>query len=228
MKEKYYKLGVDILKFFIDTANIDDIKEAYDLGILSGVTTNPSLVAKEKGVDFHERLKEITSLVSGSVSAEVIGTSYEEMVEEGRELAKIAPNITVKVPMTLDGLKAVKTFSDENIKTNVTLIFNANQALLAARAGATYVSPFLGRLDDIGQDGLELVSQVAQIFAIHEIPTEIIAASIRHPVHVTEAALRGAHIATIPPNVIKGLVKHPLTDQGIEKFLADWDAANKK
>ncbi|MBH0156385.1 MULTISPECIES: fructose-6-phosphate aldolase [Fictibacillus] len=216
------------MKFFIDTANIDDIKEAYDLGILSGVTTNPSLVAKEKGVDFHERLKEITSLVSGSVSAEVIGTSYEEMVSEGRELAKIAPNITVKVPMTLDGLKAVKTFSDENIKTNVTLIFNANQALLAARAGATYVSPFLGRLDDIGQDGLELVSQVAQIFAIHEIPTEIIAASIRHPVHVTEAALRGAHIATIPPNVIKGLVKHPLTDQGIEKFLADWDAANRK
>jgi transaldolase len=216
------------LKFFIDTANIDDIKEAYDLGILSGVTTNPSLVAKEKDVDFHERLKEITSLVPGSVSAEVIGTSYEEMVSEGRELAKIAPNITVKVPMTLDGLKAVKTFSDENIKTNVTLIFNANQALLAARAGATYVSPFLGRLDDIGQDGLELVSQVAQIFAIHEIPTEIIAASIRHPVHVTEAALRGAHIATIPPNVIKGLVKHPLTDQGIEKFLADWDAANRK
>jgi transaldolase len=219
---------VIVLKFFIDTANIDDIKEAYDLGILSGVTTNPSLVAKEKGVDFHGRLKEITSLVPGSVSAEVIGTSYEEMVEEGRELAKIAPNITVKVPMTLDGLKAVKTFSDENIKTNVTLIFNANQALLAARAGATYVSPFLGRLDDIGQDGLELISQVAQIFAIHEIPTEIIAASIRHPVHVTEAALRGAHIATIPPNVIKGLVKHPLTDQGIEKFLADWDAANKK
>lgn len=216
------------MKFFIDTANIDDIKEAYDLGILSGVTTNPSLVAKEKGVDFHERLKEITSLVQGSVSAEVIGTSYEEMVEEGRELAKIAPNITVKVPMTLDGLKAVKTFSDENIKTNVTLIFNANQALLAARAGATYVSPFLGRLDDIGQDGLELISQVAQIFAIHEIPTEIIAASIRHPVHVTEAALRGAHIATIPPNVIKGLVKHPLTDQGIEKFLADWEAANRK
>jgi transaldolase len=219
---------VIVLKFFIDTANIDDIKEAYDLGILSGVTTNPSLVAKEKGVDFHERLKEITSLVPGSVSAEVIGTSYEEMVEEGRELAKIAPNITVKVPMTLDGLKAVKTFSDENIKTNVTLIFNANQALLAARAGATYVSPFLGRLDDIGQDGLELISQVAQIFAIHEIPTEIIAASIRHPVHVTEAALRGAHIATIPPNVIKGLVKHPLTDQGIEKFLADWEAANNK
>lgn len=216
------------MKFFIDTANIDDIKEAYDLGILSGVTTNPSLVAKEKDVDFHGRLKEITSLVPGSVSAEVIGTSYEEMVEEGRELAKIAPNITVKVPMTLDGLKAVKTFSDENIKTNVTLIFNANQALLAARAGATYVSPFLGRLDDIGQDGLELISQVAQIFEIHEIPTEIIAASIRHPVHVTEAALRGAHIATIPPNVIKGLVKHPLTDQGIEKFLADWEAANKK
>ncbi|MGC4377317.1 fructose-6-phosphate aldolase [Fictibacillus sp. Mic-4] len=215
------------MKFFIDTANIDEIREANDLGILSGVTTNPSLVAKEK-VNFHDRLREITSLVTeGSVSAEVIGTTYEEMMAEGKELAAIAPNITIKVPMTKDGLKAVKAFSDMNIKTNVTLIFSANQALLAARAGATYVSPFLGRLDDIGHDGLSLISQIADIFAIHEIKTEIIAASIRHPVHVTEAALRGAHIATIPYKVIMDLMKHPLTDQGIEKFLADWNAANK-
>ncbi|MFC0186958.1 fructose-6-phosphate aldolase [Fictibacillus aquaticus] len=215
------------MKFFIDTANIDEIREAHALGILAGVTTNPSLVAKEKGVNFQDRLREITELVSGSVSAEVNGTTYEEMVSEGKELAAIAPNITVKVPMTVDGLKAVKTFSDNNIKTNVTLIFSANQALLAARAGATYVSPFLGRLDDIGQDGLELISQIAQIFAIHDIPSEIIAASIRHPIHVTEAALRGAHIATVPPSVIHGLMKHPLTDQGIEKFLADYKASQQ-
>ncbi|MFC7371562.1 fructose-6-phosphate aldolase [Fictibacillus iocasae] len=216
------------MKFFIDTANIDEIREAHDLGILAGVTTNPSLVAKEKGVHFHDRLREITELVSGSVSAEVNGTTYEEMVNEGKELAAIAPNITVKVPMTADGLKAVKTFSDNNIKTNVTLIFSANQALLAARAGATYVSPFLGRLDDIGQDGLELISQIAAIFAVHDIPTEIIAASIRHPIHVTEAAMRGAHIATVPPSVIHGLMKHPLTDQGIEKFLADYRASQQQ
>ncbi|MFD1416388.1 fructose-6-phosphate aldolase [Oceanobacillus jeddahense] len=210
------------MKFFIDTANIEDIKEANKLGILAGVTTNPSLVAKE-GVSFHDRLREITAEVSGSVSAEVISEDAEGMIEEGKELAAIAPNITVKVPMTLEGLKAVKAFSDLNIKTNVTLIFNANQALLAARAGATYVSPFLGRLDDIGQDGMELVANVAAIFDRHDIQTEIIAASIRHPVHVTDAALNGAHIATIPFNVLSSLVKHPLTDQGIEKFLADWD-----
>lgn len=211
------------MKFFIDTANIDEIKEANALGILAGVTTNPSLVAKEKNVTFHERLREITEVVSGSVSAEVIATDYEGMVQEGRELAKIAPNITVKVPMTTDGLKAVHTFSKEGIKTNVTLIFSANQALLAARAGATYVSPFLGRLDDIGHDGLALISEIAEIFAVHEIETKIIAASIRHPQHVTESALRGAHIATVPFKVIQQLVKHPLTDQGIEKFLADWN-----
>ncbi len=189
---------------------------------MAGVTTNPSLVAKE-GVSFHDRLREITEEVSGSVSAEVISEDAEGMIEEGKELAAIAPNITVKVPMTLEGLKAVKAFSDLNIKTNVTLIFNANQALLAARAGATYVSPFLGRLDDIGQDGMELIANVAAIFDRHSIQTEIIAASIRHPVHVTDAALNGAHIATIPFNVLSSLVKHPLTDQGIEKFLADWN-----
>ena len=212
------------MKFFIDTANLDEIREAHELGLLAGVTTNPTLVAKEKGVSFHERLKEITSLVPGSVSAEVIALDAEGMIKEGRELAAIAPNITVKVPMTPDGLKAVHAFSKEGIKTNVTLIFNANQALLAARAGATYVSPFLGRLDDIGQNGLDLISTIAEIFAVHGIETEIIAASIRHPMHVTEAALRGAHIATIPYKVLMGLTKHPLTDKGIEAFLKDWNS----
>ncbi|KMJ56537.1 fructose-6-phosphate aldolase [Alkalihalophilus lindianensis] len=210
------------MKFFIDTANIDEIREAKELGILAGVTTNPSLVAKE-GVDFHDRLREITDIVSESVSAEVIALDAEGMIKEGKELAAIAPNITVKVPMTTEGLKAVHAFSELNIKTNVTLVFSAVQALLAARAGATYVSPFLGRLDDIGQDGLALISQIADIFDVHEIPTEIIAASVRHPVHVTESAARGAHIATIPFKVIQQLAKHPLTDQGIEKFLADWN-----
>ncbi|MDX8289709.1 fructose-6-phosphate aldolase [Metabacillus indicus] len=209
--------------FFIDTANVEEIKEAQALGVLSGVTTNPSLVAKEN-VSFHDRLREITGIVSGSVSAEVISLKAEEMIEEGKELAEIAPNITVKVPMTPDGLKAVKALTDLDIKTNVTLIFNANQALLAARAGATYVSPFVGRLDDIGQNGMELISTIAQIFDLHGIESKIIAASIRHPMHVTEAALHGAHIATIPFSVIKQLCKHPLTDQGIEKFLADWNS----
>lgn len=210
------------MKFFIDTANIEDIRLANELGVLSGVTTNPSLVAKE-GVSFHDRLKEITAEVSGSVSAEVIAEDAPGMIEEGKELAAIAPNITVKVPMTLEGLKAVKAFSDLNIKTNVTLIFNANQALLAARAGATYVSPFLGRLDDIGQDGMTLVATISDIFDLHSIPTEIIAASIRHPLHVTDAALNGAHIATIPYKILAQLVQHPLTDQGISQFLADWN-----
>lgn len=209
--------------FFVDTANIDEIREANELGILAGVTTNPSLVAKEANVSFHDRLREITEVVPGSVSAEVISLKAEEMIEEGKELAKIAPNITVKIPMTADGLKAVKALTDLNIKTNVTLIFNANQALLAARAGATYVSPFLGRLDDIGHNGLDLISEVKQIFDIHGLDTQIIAASIRHPQHVTEAALRGAHIGTMPLKVIYQLTKHPLTDKGIEQFLADWN-----
>ena len=209
--------------FFVDTANIADIKEAHELGILAGVTTNPSLVAKEKDVSFHYRLREITDVVSGSVSAEVISLKAEEMIEEGKELAAIAPNITVKIPMTTDGLKAVKALTDLGIKTNVTLIFSANQALLAARAGATYVSPFLGRLDDIGQNGLDLISEVKTIFDVHGLDTQIIAASIRHPQHVTEAALRGAHIGTMPLKVIKQLTKHPLTDAGIEQFLADWN-----
>lgn len=210
------------MQFFIDTANIDEIKEAKALGILAGVTTNPSLAAKE-GVPFIDRLKEITSLVSSSVSAEVISEDAEGMLKEARELAAIAPNVTIKIPMTTEGLKAVKQLSDENIETNVTLIFNANQALLAARAGATYVSPFIGRLDDIGYDGMEVIATIAEIFAIHDIDTKIIAASIRHPMHVTEAALNGADIATVPFGVLKQLASHPLTDRGIEQFLADWE-----
>jgi len=210
------------VKFFIDTANMNEIEKAYELGIISGVTTNPSLVAKEN-ISFEERLKEITALVPGSVSAEVIALDAEGMVKEGRQLAKIAPNITIKVPMTPEGLKAVHTFAKEGIKTNVTLIFSANQALMAARAGASYVSPFLGRLDDIGQNGVDLVRTIAEIFAIHGINTEIIAASIRHPQHITEAALAGAHIATVPYKVIMQLFQHPLTDKGIEAFLNDWN-----
>ncbi|WP_010531561.1 fructose-6-phosphate aldolase [Lentibacillus jeotgali] len=213
------------MKFFLDSASINDIRSANELGILAGVTTNPSLVSKE-GVSFHDRLGEITDEVSGSVSAEVISEDAEGMVKEGKELAAIAPNITVKVPMTLEGLKAVKKFSDLNIKTNVTLIFNANQALLAARAGASFVSPFLGRLDDIGHDGMDLIATISEIFNRHDIGTEIIAASIRHPLHVTDAAMNGAHIATLPYKVLAQLVKHPLTDQGIEKFLADWNKQN--
>lgn len=210
------------MKFFIDTANMEEIKTAFELGVISGVTTNPSLVAKEN-ISFEDRLKEITNLVPGSVSAEVIATDTEGMIREGRELSKIAPNITIKVPMTPEGLKAVNVFSKEGIKTNVTLIFNANQALLAAKAGATYVSPFVGRLDDIGHNGIEVVSTIADIFTIHNIPTEIIAASIRHPQHITDAALAGAHISTVPYKVIMQMFKHPLTDKGIESFLNDWN-----
>lgn len=211
------------MKFFIDTANINEIRAANELGILAGVTTNPTLVAKE-GVSFHDRLREITKEVANkSVSAEVIAEDATGMIEEGKELAAIAPNITVKIPMTLEGLKAVKALSDLDIETNVTLIFNANQALLAARAGATYVSPFLGRLDDIGHNGMDLIATISEIFTKFQIPAHIIAASIRHPLHVTEAALNGAHIATIPYKVLEQLVKHPLTDRGIEQFLTDWN-----
>ncbi|SDO53974.1 fructose-6-phosphate aldolase [Alkalicoccus daliensis] len=209
------------MKFFIDSANVKEIKQAQELGILAGVTTNPSLVAKE-GADFHERLREITSFVNESVSAEVVATDAQGMIEEGKALAAIAPNITVKVPMGLEGLKAVRTFSEAGIKTNVTLIFSANQALLAARAGAAYVSPFIGRLDDIGHNGIELIGTIAEMFEIHEIDTQIISASIRHPQHVTDSALQGAHIATVPWKVLEQLAKHPLTDIGLEKFLSDW------
>lgn len=216
------------MKFFIDTANFDEIKEAHAWGILSGVTTNPSLVAKEPGVDFHDRLREIANLVDGSVSGEVISLEAKGMIEEGEELAKIHPNITVKLPMTPAGLEACRHFANKGIETNVTLIFSANQALMAARAGATYVSPFIGRLDDIGQDGSELIATIAQIFAVHNIDTQIIAASIRHPQHIQAAALAGAHIATTPYKVLKQLFHHPLTDKGIEGFLADWSKREGK
>ena len=206
------------MKFFIDTANFEEIKEAYAWGILSGVTTNPSLVAKEPGVNFHDRLREIAELVNGSVSGEVISLDAEGMIREGEELAAIHPNITVKLPMTPAGLQACKYFSEKGIKTNVTLIFSANQALMAARAGATYVSPFLGRLDDIGHNGVELISTIADIFTIHDIKTEIIAASIRHPQHITEAALAGAHISTTPFKVLQQLFNHPLTDKELKDF----------
>lgn len=215
------------MKFFIDTANFEEIKEAHSWGIIDGVTTNPSLVAKED-ISFHDRLKEITALVPGSVSAEVIALDAEGMIEEGRKLAELAENITVKLPMTPEGLKACAVFSAEGIKTNVTLVFSANQALLAARAGATYVSPFIGRLDDIGQNGVELIETISDIFTIHDLDTQIIAASIRHPQHITAAALAGAHIATTPFNVLESLFAHPLTTKGIDQFLKDWETrANK-
>lgn len=215
------------MKIFIDTANVDEIKKANDLGVISGVTTNPSLIAKE-GRDFKEVVTEITSIVDGPISAEVISLEAEGMVSEAEELAKIHKNIVIKIPMTLEGLKAVKILTAKGIKTNVTLIFSATQALLAARAGATYVSPFLGRLDDIGMNGLNLIEEIVDIFDTHGIKTEIIAASIRHPVHVVEAARLGAHIATIPYKVIVQMSKHPLTDAGIERFLKDWEGVPKK
>ena len=213
------------MKFFIDTANVEDIKKANDMGVICGVTTNPSLIAKE-GRNFEEVIAEIASIVDGPISGEVKATTVdaEGMIAEGREIAKIHPNMVVKIPMTVEGLKAVKVLSKEGIKTNVTLIFSANQALLAARAGATYVSPFLGRLDDISTDGLELIRTIADIFATHDIDTEIISASVRHPIHVTECALAGADIATVPYSVIEQMTKHPLTEQGIEKFKKDYEA----
>lgn len=213
------------MKFFIDTANVEDIKRANDMGVICGVTTNPSLIAKE-GRDFKEVIKEITSIVDGPISGEVKATTVdaEGMIREGREIAAIHSNMVVKIPMTVEGLKAVKVLSAEGIKTNVTLIFTANQALLAAEAGATYVSPFLGRLDDINQPGIELVRTIAEIFAVYGYETEIIAASVRNPIHVTDCALAGADIATVPYKVIEQMTKHPLTDQGIEKFQADYKA----
>lgn len=214
------------MKLFIDTANIDEIKEINQWGVICGVTTNPSLIAKE-GRDFKEVLKEITSIVDGPISAEVISLKWKGMVEEARALASIHPNIVIKIPMTRDGLKAVKILSKEGIKTNVTLIFSPNQALLAARAGANYVSPFIGRLDDIGNKGIYVVKDIVDIFTLHDINTNVIAASIRHPVHVIEAAKAGAHIATIPYNVFVQMLSHPLTDIGIDKFLKDWEELNK-
>jgi transaldolase len=214
------------MKFFIDTANVEEIRLANEMGVISGVTTNPSLVAKE-GRDFIQVLKEIVSIVDGPISAEVVSLDAKGMLEEGERLAAIHPNIVIKVPMTAEGLKATKEFASKGIRTNVTLVFTANQALLAARAGAAFVSPFIGRLDDISENGMNLIRDIADIFRIHALETEIIAASVRHPVHVTEAALAGAHIATCPYGVIEKMVKHPLTDQGIERFLADWSKMEK-
>lgn len=213
------------MKLFIDTAKVEDIRKANDMGVISGVTTNPSLIAKE-GRDFNEVIREITTIVDGPISGEVKATTVdaEGMIKEGREIAAIHPNMVVKIPMTVEGLKAVKVISAEGIKTNVTLIFTANQALLAAEAGATYVSPFLGRLDDINQSGVDLIEEIVTIFDNYGYDTEIIAASIRNPVHVTECALAGADIATVPYSVIEQMTKHPLTDQGIERFQKDYKA----
>ena len=213
------------MKFFIDTANIDEIKEANEWGVICGVTTNPSLIAKE-GRDFKEVVTEIVGIVDGPISAEVISLEASGMVAEAKELAKIHKNIVIKIPMTIEGLKAVKVLDSLGIKTNVTLIFSAPQALLAARAGASYVSPFLGRLDDIGQDGMSLVKEVFEIFEAHKIKTEIICASIRHSIHVVKCAQTGAHIATVPYKILKAMAEHPLTDSGIEKFLKDWKNFN--
>ncbi len=214
------------MKFFIDTANIDEIKEAASFGMLDGVTTNPSLVAKE-GRDYIEIIEEIVGVVDGPISAEVISTDYEGIMKEARELAAIHKNIVVKIPLIKEGLKAVKTLSSEGIKTNVTLCFSAAQALMAAKAGATYISPFVGRLDDIGQVGMDLIQDIVQIYDNYDFDTEVLVASIRSPQHVIDAALMGADVATIPFKVIEQLFKHPLTDIGLDKFLSDWKKSNQ-
>ncbi|MBI5234915.1 MAG: fructose-6-phosphate aldolase [Deltaproteobacteria bacterium] len=214
------------MKFFIDTANLEEIKTADDWGLVDGVTTNPSLIAKEK-CGFEERIKDICSIINGPVSAEAISLDAAGMIGEGRKLAKIHKNVVVKIPMTLDGMKAVKKLSVEGIKTNVTLVFSPVQALLAAKAGATYVSPFVGRLDDVSHDGMELVSQILEIYSGYAFQTEVIVASVRNPLHVLDGALMGAHVATIPFNVLQQLSKHPLTDIGIDRFLKDWEKVPK-
>lgn len=214
------------MKIFIDTANVEEIREANDMGVICGVTTNPSLIVKE-GRNFEEVIKNITEIVDGPISAEVISLEVDKMVEEALPLAKIHDNIVIKLPMTIEGLKACKILTSKGIKTNVTLVFTATQALLAARAGAAFVSPFLGRLDDVGVDSVTLIKEIADIFEKHDIKTEIIAASIRNPWHAKEAALAGAHIGTIPYKIIIEMTKHELTDKGIEKFLKDWTNANK-
>jgi transaldolase len=215
------------MKFFIDTANLDEIKEAAELGILDGVTTNPSLVAKEKyDISFKDLIREICKIVSGPVSAEVVSTDVEGMMNEAHDLAKIANNVVIKIPLLKDGLKAVKRLKSEGIKTNVTLCFSPTQALLAAKAGASFISPFIGRLDDTSQEGMEVVEQIITIYKNYDYNTEVLVASIRHPLHVVQAAMLGADIVTMPFKVIDQLVKHPLTDIGLQKFLADWKKAN--
>jgi transaldolase len=220
-------MGERVMKFFIDTADVKAIKEMAALGVLDGVTTNPTLVAKE-GRNFLEVLREICEIVDGPISAEVISLDAEGMLKEARMLAQIHKNIVVKIPMTKEGLKAVKALNQEKIRTNVTLVFSSNQALLAAKAGATYVSPFVGRLDDIGQVGMDVVREIVTIYGNYGYATQVIVASIRHPIHVIEAAMAGAHVATIPPSIIEQLVKHPLTDIGIQRFLADWQKLPQK
>ncbi|MGG5460865.1 fructose-6-phosphate aldolase [Clostridium sp. B9] len=215
------------MKIFIDTANVEDIRKASELGVICGVTTNPSLIARE-GRDIKEVIEEICGIVDGPISAEVMALECDEMVREGRELAKIHKNIVIKIPMCEEGLKAVKILAKDGIRTNVTLIFSPLQALLAARAGASFVSPFLGRLDDIGNPGIEIVSQIAEMFALHGIDTEIISASVRNPMHVLDSAMAGSHIATIPYNVIVQMIKHPLTDAGMKKFIEDYNKAFNK
>ncbi len=215
------------MKFFIDSAEISEIKELSQYGLLDGVTTNPSLIAKA-GVDFLELIAQICEIVDGPVSAEVAATDYQTMIKEGEILSKIADNVCIKLPLTMDGIKACRYFSDKNIKTNVTLCFSAAQALLAAKAGATFISPFVGRLDDIGQDGLELIDEICQIYSNYNFKTEILVASIRNPIHITTAAKLGAHVATIPANVLHQLVSHPLTDKGLEIFINDWKKTGQK
>ncbi|MDN5344000.1 MAG: transaldolase [Clostridia bacterium] len=215
------------MRIFIDTANVEEIKAANDLGIISGVTTNPSLIARE-GRNFRQVVEEIVAIVDGPISAEVISTEAGAMIAEARELAAIHPNIVIKIPMIAEGLKAVKELTARGIKTNVTLVFSANQALLAALAGATYVSPFVGRLDDAGHDGMQVVADIVPIYAQYGLETQIIAASIRHPLHVLQAARLGADIATVPYKVIMQMVKHPLTDAGLARFLADWEKVRDK
>ncbi|WP_441000618.1 fructose-6-phosphate aldolase [Fodinibius sp. SL11] len=216
------------MKFFIDTADLDEIKEANDLGVLDGVTTNPSLCAKIGVADFEGHIAKICNLVDGDVSAEVVSTEYDEIVSEARGLAQIADNVVVKVPLIKEGIKAIKTLSDEGIRTNCTLCFSATQALLAAKAGATYISPFIGRLDDISDDGMQLIEDVVTIYENYGYETEVLAASIRHPMHVLESARLGADVATMPLNVIDQLLHHPLTDRGLERFLDDWNALQEE
>ncbi len=216
------------MKFFIDTANLDEIREARELGLIDGVTTNPSLVAKEGDIDFKKRIAEICEIVSGDVSAEVTALDTKGMLEQGRELAKIADNVVVKCPLTWEGLKATRIFSDEGTKVNVTLCFSASQALLAAKAGAGYISPFIGRLDDISQDGMKLIEDIVQIYDNYGFETEVLAASIRHPMHIVDSALAGADVATVPFDVLQKIVKHPLTDKGLEAFLSDWKKSGRE
>ncbi|MGC8912704.1 MAG: fructose-6-phosphate aldolase [Thermoplasmata archaeon] len=215
------------MKIFLDTANVKEIREANSWGIIDGVTTNPTLIAKE-GRDFKEVVSEIASIVDGPISAEVVSMNAEGMVAEGRELAKIHKNINIKIPMCVEGLKATKTLAKEGIKVNMTLVFSPNQALLAAKAGAAFVSPFVGRLDDVGHEGMEIIPPIVEIYRNYNFPTEIIVASVRHPIHVYQAALCGAHIATVPFAVLEKMVKHPLTDVGIDRFLKDWEKVPKK